>query len=324
MESHQETAASSPGLAAGFRWKVPDAGYVWRRDFEIQFAFINRNVERPERLPAYIKDAPSGPWLADPGPPFLSDYPGHSYEPLATQRNLHRLFAALPTGDHEQALAKTQAFASRYGRLGVDEVVVMTDHEYSVPELGGESLATFHMAEHLRTWVREINRMRGVVDLLDAYLEADRAVLRKLIHWQTDPPAVVCTYRWPGQQKVQRTVRTKESAPDDFARWLTLDRGNEKLREPLHYFISGAVNLGLREHVYPKTVGGRGVELWPDSLLGAMWVTLADELTGLWRRKVCAFCGESFLPARRRDKKTCSDACRKRLSRSRQVKADAP
>ena len=65
------------------------------------------------------------------------------------------------SGDVSPQAAKTQAFASRYGRLGVDEVVVMTDHEYSVPELGGESLATFHMAEHLRTWVREINRMRA-------------------------------------------------------------------------------------------------------------------------------------------------------------------
>jgi hypothetical protein len=59
----------------------------------------------------------------------------------------------------------------------------------------------------------------------------------------------------------------------------------------------------------------------PDSLLGAMYVTLAEEFTKEeWPRKVCKVCGKALEPGRS-GKETCSGACRQRLSRKKREQA---
>ena len=176
-----------------------------------------------------------------------------------------------------------------------------------------------HDAEHHLTWLRELRAMRGLTKLVDALQDGDVDFMRSLISWKNKPPRVAVSYTWPGATGPSQYTLAREGRNDIedalLARWSRLDRDAVKYGEPLRHFLFNQINQRLREHVSPVLVPDRGVELRPDSLLGAMYVTLAEEFTKEeWPTKSCVVCGKPLGPGRS-DQKTCSGACRKRLSR---------
>lgn len=89
--------------------------------------------------------------------------------------------------------------------------------------------------------------------------------------------------------------------------------------------------------VIDLTGTGRNDVSWrvePVNLLGALWVLAADEFVGGKRvdgsfkgaqQKFCEYCKNLISPANRArmDKKTCSDACRQKLSRRNRKEKEA-
>lgn len=248
-----------PSWSATFEWEVLEDGYRWWRDAKVEGTWDGTDLRSCKQL--------RGPWLVGAGRRVLPlGAPARRYDPLHAQRNLHRLFARLPASDDEQSLEAVRKFAGRYGRLGVDQYIV-SSREPSAVDRQAEMCRTLQIAERFKAWKHEINRMRGMIELLDAYLEPDAEVLRQFICWKGVPTRPVITYRWPGKVKGPVYDRDSERAKRlgvDLAALRALE-GNEKLRQPLYFALASAVNVELRKHVGPMIVAGSGVELRPDS-----------------------------------------------------------
>ena len=288
-----------------FVWPVLDEGYRWSRE-DWQICLAGRDV------PLEIRDAPRGPWLVDPL--TSGSAPGRHTQPLRQRHDLHAEFARLPIGDDDESLAAMAAFASRHGLLG---------HQIqSVSRIDLESSdKAVHWAEHLSTWTHSIRLIGGLLELIEACKRSDTELLHSFVRWHPSGRGVRLNYTWPGDSRPAQTWIARDppvaSAGElrKLAEWSGSTRDRERYLEPVEYYLYREVNKLLGEHVAPKLPLGGGIALVPDSLLGVMVVMLAEQLSGVWQMNLCPACGRLFVPRSRRDQKTCSTACRKRLSR---------
>jgi len=302
--------------AASFAWFVPRDGYAWRRDFE----------SVPLKATA-TRLASVGPWLTEPAPVGTA-VEGRWYNPCKWEPDLHATFGNLPIGDDDAALDKLAAFASKYGRLGVDTV--------TVAPVGRERTRPVYLAEHLATWLSALSDVGGLLTLAAAYRGAttgrteNLASLREWIRWDNDARRVRLVFTWPGAPSAASHVIARE-APRERARealdaWRRDRSEHGRYIAPLQRFLNERVNARLRQHVAPRVTvgaetpaGGGSVVLMPDSLLGAMYLLLAEDAGGVRAPKVCRACGKFFPPVRS-DQETCGSACRQRLYRTRKAK----
>ena len=238
-----------------FRWRRPDAPYRWRRDYEPMW---------PEatRIPKPFHDDPNGPWL-------IGSDQGRLYEPLRRRRDLHIEFSRLPLGGNDESLAELAAFATRYGRLGVEGLPVKAISLTQDDEI--------HWAEHHATWRRAISRIGGLVELVDAYQSTDMERLSRYVRWRSGSDSIGLHFAWPGSERATWTEILRDvptASPGELAqleRWQQLAQryDSDRFVAPLEYYLYREVNKLLGERVAPFLPHGGGVQLKPDSLLGA-------------------------------------------------------
>jgi len=288
-----------------FVWQVLDEGYRWSRD-DWQLCLASADT------PSAIRNAPQGPWLVDPL--VEGSAPGRRTQPLRQRHDLHVEFARLPIGDDDESLAAMAAFASRHGLLG---------HQVKSVRLVNLEISdrAVHKAEHLWTWKSAIRLIGGLLKLIEAYKRSDTDLLRKHVRWHGGGLGVRLDYTWPGDIRESQLWIARdppvasEGELDKLAEWRRSTSDRARYLEPIQYYLYRRANELLREHVAPRLFLDGSIALVPDSLMGAMVVMLAEQLSGVWQMKLCPACGKIFVPRSRRDQKTCSTACRKRLSR---------
>ncbi len=303
MTDMQRATSDSP---LRFAWPVAGGGYSWRRDLRLW-------TEKASGIPGDVRRAPEGPWLLDPGSGGAA-YEGRYWHPLRERHDLHVEFAQLPLGDGEEELAALAAFASRNGLLGIEEQRVVTTPGEN-PDKG------VYAGEHLASWQRAIREMSLLVELAVATQGHDSGRLRGLVEWYGGGRGVRISYAFPGDEEptklpILRDVPTL--TPDErkkLERWRAASGDQGRYGEPAAFFLNRELNRLLREQLSVQLPLGGSIELRPESLYGAMLVLLAEQLSGTWRVNTCKACGRLFVPRHRRDQATCSDACRKRLSR---------
>ena len=304
------TSRTVDDSAARLRWLVACAGYHWSTGYEL---FGPGQDEQPYR----IREARRGPWLMQPVPAG-AEFEARVYEPLRWHRNLHVEFAGLPLGSDEESLGALARFASRYGTLGwgASDVVRARNDESAFRE-PGEGV---YVAEHVSSWLQAISSVRGLLELVQACKRNDTELARRCVRWHSQPTGVKFVYRWPGARgDSYATIADQELgiAAERLAEWSAESSDVGRFIAPLEYHLYGELNRHLREHTalfVSKVWGGR---VRVDSLLGAFYVMLAEQLSGTWRMNLCESCGKLFVPPSRSDQKTCSAACRQRMSRRR-------
>jgi hypothetical protein len=293
------------GDAAGVRfiWPVVDVGYQWSSDHELS---------RMSEGSAAIKSAPRGPWLLDPL--SAGDQPGRYTRPLKRRHDLNVEFARLPMGHDEAELEVLASFASTHGLLGLEAMLVRN-------VAPGRSDSILYAAEHVSTWRQAIREMHLLVELITAYKGDDIEQLRGYVRWFGRGRGVRLDYTWPGDEQTSQLVilkdvpTTSEVQRRQLDAWSTSTHDTDRYAEPVKHYLYREVNRLLRKHLSPRLPENGGLVLVPDSLFGAMVVMLAEQLSGDWQMNLCPSCGRLFVPRCRRDQKTCSAACRKRLSR---------
>lgn len=302
-----DSKRSSGDSVVRFVWPVLDEGYRWSRD-DWQLCMAGRDT------PPAISAAPLGPWLIDPL--ASGSAPGHRTYPLRQRHDLHVEFARLPVADDDASLAAIAAFASRHGLLGHQVQSVRP------VDLEGSDRVV-HWAEHVMTWKQSIRQIGGLLKLVEACKRDDTELLRRYVHWHPSGRGVRLNYTWPGDSVPVKTWIARDTGlPDagelvELTKWSKSTSDRTRYLAPVEYYLYREINELLSKHVAPRLPLGGGIALVPDSLFGIMVVMLAEQLSGVWQMNLCPACGQLFVPRSRRDQKTCSTACRKRLSRER-------
>jgi predicted nucleic acid-binding Zn ribbon protein len=292
---------------ASFDWSVDTGGYRWSEDFLPALTAADQT-----RRPRGMRGAVEGPWLV-PQRPLDADHPGRVYQPLRrNRRDLHLEFAQLPFGDDDAALEAMARFASRYGQLGAEQVQLVT-RQYG----GGRSF----FGENLLTWRRAIADVKMLAELSKACKDPDIKLLRKLVKVKSDPWRVTLRWQSAGHTIVnERTAEANEAAA--LRSWVAATSDTGRFVAPVRHFLVRELNARLKAHIAPQ-VAREEIVFLPDSLLGALYLLTAEQFVGLSPTKTCPACGRWFIPRSRSSQRTCSDACRLRLSRMRRQEKQA-
>lgn len=221
----------------------------------------------------------------DPHEHWLRDYAPFRDEPA-----LFRTFADLP-GAPEAIIS----FADRFGLLGGS-----TARRFLVPdsdEIG--------IGEPIEAWQDEIGAVRRVVQTWDRARESD-----------SHRP------RWRSPEKVPKVYRS--GLCQNVAAVL-----HERWRPDVLPNVQRAINAKLSAEtgarmLWDREEGRLRLHLRPASLLGALWLQLAQAIDGNADYRRCRVCAAWFelRPDRARTNRAyCSDACRFKAYRRRQARA---
>ena len=232
-------------------------------------------------------------WHLTESTPIGPPRPGKFYYPLVKYTGLHREFIKLePTQD------AVMGFANRYGWLGLQDQPLEVDGK-------------LHLAETLNSWGDNIGFMRILFDLHQNTRAENTKALGKVIHW-TDRNVQFIDDRG----KAGGVIASADVNP---ALYESLRRG-EILKPARHYLVM-ALNRHLAEKTELKFLydNDQVVKVnMPLHLLGALWLQFGNAISGNREYRECAWCGRDFEISpgvSRRDRKTCSTACRNSLSR---------
>lgn len=301
--------------AVRFVWEIDRGGYRWSEEHEL--------APLPTQVNAVIRELPRGPWLVSPHP-WGAPTPVLRYAPLRNRRDLHTEFARLSVGEDAKALDTMRQFANRFGPLGGGQWVYPVE-----PEADGQR--PLYYAEHLSNWLRAISQLKGLGELIGAYKRNDTEMLRNHVKWSKDGGRVSFVYQWPGTPGESFSEIASKTTADlpgrreqQLARWRVATLSSVRVLEPTEVYIYEKVNEHLHTHVAPQLLPQVGLTYMPDSLLGALYLMAAEQLSGSWPTNVCANCGSWFVPRSRRDQKTCSSACKQKLYRSRKGGKEQP
>jgi hypothetical protein len=260
-------------------------------------------------------DEGPGPWIVERQSVGLSREVKR-YAPLA-RATLHRDFAKLDGKSERRVLG----FANEYGHLG-DSQALLAAVGGPQPVLIGESLGR---------WRRECGTLRQLVDLWDDARGAKNrgepvdAELAGRIVWEQGPPRRV-VLAWPDHGL--SAIVAMEAPPDGsapgynagaLATWTDQD-----LAAPARFYVFERVNKAIRGQASPAVLPIVGSELAivPHTLLAALYVLFALELSGRARDlRQCENCGAYFYPARS-DQRLCGVSCRRK--RNYHVKGGKP
>lgn len=291
-------------------------GYEWSTDYQP----AHPPGERPQQRTPQFDPMMSGltgymnewarsdvlftdPWLIARRSPggINQELPGDRHTRPLDNRYLHRDFAKLETSND------IRDFANMHGRLGL-AVLVMNPRGYADD---GESLAT---------WEHEIAKMRIAVSLWDAIRnshmpEAEAEIVRMLsnrgygITFDPETSDIARGLKYPliyyamERQMPQIDEQGRSSWPNS----------NPDLTTAASWTLCDMINRELGTAVSPV--------IWPTkkhmflsvkNLLGAMYVTLSEEVSGTTvSPRRCLHCGRYLKPDLRADAKFCSNLCRK-------------
>jgi len=269
----------------------------------------------------------------------------YNFETYSPPLNLFLLFAE--TRDTKEDIKR---FADGYGLLGLNDsegaVVLAIEPEKGVVGTG----------EMLSAWRRELCEMRRAVRLWSALREAqsgDVTVLSEHIRWprndlvyydsHPDRPIPPET-RLLGILGPYQKVRTDDKTDDlrTFAviaskthnpEWLRCFRVDDCLM-PAKYYLQRNVNQQLKTRVSPQLLGNvrrnrpdtLALFFVPQSLLGLMWLQLAEAVNGNRGYRQCSACKTWMVispegSGQRSSRFTCSNACRMKVYYGRIVEA---
>jgi hypothetical protein len=292
----------------GFRWLVYTAGYTIVRARQREWPQSRDLVPmvcRPD-------DAGSETNLATP-----LDNPA-----------LFRRFADTPL-DEDGVLQ----FANRYGLLG-GHVTVETD--VRLPPSTEFPRESFKTAEPVSAWLNSILRMRQVVALWDMLASGDTQGAQQVIvhdvnglHFHSKPEWFVPDWRRPATSKSEKiTSFAGEHLKAGDPIWYSMDSFGDLTSDALWAIayitnkeLDGKSRLDVNWRARRPVLSHQ-----PQSLLGALWLQVAESINTGKRYRVCKTCDEWFeLPLRgsRISREYCSDACRSKAYRGRQERAQA-
>lgn len=110
----------------------------------------------------------------------------------------------------------------------------------------------------------------------------------------------------------------------DKAQWGKSDeKAMQRLQETVSNNLRGRVRVAFGRDP-EKRIGGFLLEIMPNTLLGALWLQLAETISGSKKHRACAACGNWFEVSPEKFRKSrhyCSEPCRSRAYRSRKEKA---
>jgi hypothetical protein len=246
------------------------------------------------------------------------------YYPLQDHHALFREFAATPPTP-EGVLA----FAGQYGDLGIRCGASVED-----PDEPGR--LTGISGEPFGWWVWNIALMGQALTLFDAIRNRDRPALSRLVRWEagpegsivlhTAPPVVPRGVRRPPGEVLEATVI---ASPQLHGWWLDHFIPGDTFR-PAGVYLNRLVNARLHGKVSPMLLQNLSsaethLRLVPHTLLGCLWLELAETVATGKEQRQCSACGRWFESRPRGDRddprRFCSVACRVRAYRVRQGNA---
>ncbi len=285
-----------------FVWDVAEAGYRW----------IEACPAEPDSGQQTVRPG----WFLTVNRAGLREKPmAQRYAPLRRYTGLFRTFA-----DIQLTCEGVQAFANTYGLLGSDRVSRMIVLPEGTPTPGVVSTG-----ESLRAWEREWRSMRRAVQLWEAAHNGDVASLSRVINWK-------------GRDAVQYNAQPDEADPTQTRKWEVIASAHINpgvlahfqpgdVIRPALYYVQRTVNESVKGIISPRLLWkddmtGLGWHVVPDSLLGALWLQLAQAISGKKEYRRCLSCDRWYElePATARQSKLyCSDACRMRAYRRRRA-----
>ncbi len=256
-------------------------------------------------------------WLVDKEPPWLPGQALEFVQPVLGSRHkgdpgLHRDFARLPETEED-----IKRFANEHGRLwgtvGHLDVSGEIRPEAAKPR------------ESFSEWRIEIRAMAQLINLWDLAHKGDDEGLREFVEWRRDPTRVhvdgepfaseglpmKCTPPKPRRNLAAAKEGEFPIRPKLIKTWEYGDRLN-----PIRYFVTSKVNQRLEGHLnaavmpFSGSVDGGEILFFPDTLLGALYLLFALEITNHGFTKICPQCDGIFRTTNRR-RDYCSDACKK-------------
>jgi hypothetical protein len=285
-------------------WHVAQGGYRW-----IESHAWNEPAEAKHLF------------LTDGRPTGAAGLGVRQYQPLTASSGLFRTFA-----ETEPTLEGIKSFADRYGLLGPDLLVRIPLYDHA----GGKGVP-LGLGEALRDWTNEILVMRDTIRLWESARRADVEALSRMIKWQDDGRAVAYESH-PGLS----LDRLPES-PFYADRATIAYEGHPILEHltpgdmigPALQQVQGVINRRLHGRVSPRVLwqprtGQRNLYLVPHGLIAGLWWQLARAFERDREFRRCIECGTWFEisgASGRSDKVYCSNACRTRVYRKRQVEA---
>jgi hypothetical protein len=278
---------------ADFKWRVSEPGYVW---WPLSLA--------PNDGPRTL---------------FPCDGPSRTYRPHREDPALFREFARVAPTE-----GGILSFANRFGNLRERLVRWGRKAVYSPKEVvGGE---TYHK------WCREIFDMRLAVALWDMVRGHDMSGLARHISWRGENGEEVVWFgAYPDLRSTQRPkapekrIRAVLATGSEIPDWWRGRSRHQHLIGPALCFLSLLINKHLSYDVSPSLDMGSvtvfpKLQYSPASLSGALWLQLAQGISGNKTYRSCPGCDRYFEVSpgtARKDRLYCSDRCRTRAYRTR-------
>jgi hypothetical protein len=282
-----------------FVWRRSEHGYEWRTG---RFTMMGAGGKPEER---------EGPALAPVG-----DFE----RPYVPSPDLFLEFASVDPDQEGRILA----FANGYGQLG-------DSSRWLFPKPPRKGVKTTGVDGELRShWQEHLHKMKAAVSLWEALRRQDTKLLSQCIQWRG---AERVDYEWPPSSDfstpwgTHATIASKQTNPHLLGR---LRPGDVQM--PARMYLQEVVNKSLDKLVAPRLLWTppdrkkMGLFIVPGSLIGCLWLQLANAIAEFRTFRTCEGCGKPILVApegsgSRSNKRTCSDACRVRLYARRKSEA---
>jgi hypothetical protein len=328
MATHDQSADE----AVQFTWTYYEGGYQWQ--------------EAPDkhlRVPPPFADANSA---AKKGWALTTGRPRHTYQERVyfPPANLFLRFS-----ETEPSKEGIKAFADQYGLLGLEEgegyLHFVPSSEAgeggSNPDSRSEtSGALLVSGESLAVWRIRIRDMCIAVDLWTMLRQAENGSdqeLRRYVKWQgADRVLYEKSEDEPKNYRTTAVIASPQVRPEVLRRF-----SPGSVVGPAQYYLQRLINHSLRSAVSPSLLWSLprrrsaearpaprtlGLYFVPESLLGYMWLQLAEAVTARTRFRRCKVCGTWMLLAARGEgsrisRLTCSNTCRMRLYQERMEQA---
>jgi hypothetical protein len=280
-----------------FIWEVAEDGYEWQSGPMLAFTADVRRHDEPA-LVALGENS-------------------RAYKP---ERDLFLKFASVnPDADVE-----ILRFANSYGLLG-------GGLRWIAPEPKRKNARTTSVTGELRSyWQEHLHRMKAAVTLWEAIKADDSSLLASCIHWRSHDHV---TYDWPPSSEFTTPWSTHATIASSRINSHLLERFEHgEVLKPARLYLQEVTNQSLARLVAPQLLwkasdrNQMGLFMVPSSLIGCLWLQLADAIAGTQKFRLCESCKKAMLVAAegsgyRTNRKTCSNACRISLYSGRKVKA---
>lgn len=289
-------------------WVTALDGYLWRDDLRPAFGEGSLMIDDPP---------PGERWLVPAG------LGGRLY-PFLNRPSLGREFYRLSLDPTDAEIAR---FAGKFGFLGKGTLLVSRGKgPLKSFTIGGDSQ---DLGESRSDWITELVDFRDLWEtwqdastLLGADFEPEHKVgearrrLAERFHWDDD-----------GSFRYDSRVEGSLFGWKEWHRWIAAPMMSDfdilkknvpsgDLAAAGRFYVHREINDRLRQHINAHILPFRAsvLRFVPDSLLSAIYLRFALEISGgMGRMRECLGCGREFPPSRR-DQNYCGKNCRERAS----------